>query len=413
MTKLNLYRRHRPDCEAKRPWQSRSSEYDERRRDWGRKCDCEIHMSGTLDGRFSRKTTGTADWVKAHAIAEVYEKAGSWTGVPKPAAIPVVPAPASEKTRITVEDACTLFVTHRESAGVGAATLRKYRTFIKQIRAYGNSRGYVMIDQFTPTDIDLFWANWKLGPRAKAKRLDTLRAFFRFCANRKWIPESPVSSDIKAPVGSSKATNKAPFTDDELQRIIKACDEVKIEWKNETGVGVWTGEDLKDLIWLMVYTGFRISDATFFDMKRLKGDQVFIRATKNGGDVFAYIPAWVRDRLLARADRFGHRPFIVARSERLETVTNIWRRRLAKAFEVAGPFDEPATPHRFRHTFARVLLEKGVPVADVADLLGDDEKTVREHYARWVPERQARLTRILQDAFDGRPKLRAIQGRRG
>jgi integrase len=80
---------------------------------------------------------------------------------------------------------------------------------------------------------------------------------------------------------------------------------------------------------------------------------------------------------------------------------------------VAGPFEEPPTPHRFRHTFARILLEKGVPVADVADLLGDDEKTVREHYARWVPERQARLTRILQDAFDGRPKLTEIQGRRG
>jgi hypothetical protein len=39
-----------------------------------------------------------------------------------------------------------------------------------------------------------------------------------------------------------------------------------------------------------------------------------------------------------------------------------------------------------------------VPVADVADLLGDDEKTVRAHYARWVPERQARLTKILKDA---------------
>jgi hypothetical protein len=35
-------------------------------------------------------------------------------------------------------------------------------------------------------------------------------------------------------------------------------------------------------------------------------------------------------------------------------------------------------------------------VADVADLLGDDEDTVREHYARWVSERQARLTRILK-----------------
>jgi hypothetical protein len=59
-----------------------------------------------------------------------------------------------------------------------------------------------------------------------------------------------------------------------------------------------------------------------------------------------------------------------------------------------------------------MLLEKGVPVADVADLVGDDEKTVREHYAQWVPESQTRLTRILQDAFDGRPKLSAIQGGR-
>ena len=65
-----------------------------------------------------------------------------------------------------------------------------------------------------------------------------LRAFFRFSVNRKWIPESPVSSDIKAPVGSSRAKNKAPFTDDELERIVKACDVVKVQWKNDTRVGL-------------------------------------------------------------------------------------------------------------------------------------------------------------------------------
>jgi integrase len=326
--------------------------------------------------------------------------------------MPLAAPPAPETPRITIEDACKVFLTNRESAGIALSTLRKYRTFTKQISTYAQGRGYVMLDQFTPDDIDLFWANWRLGARAKGTRLHTLRAFFRFSVNRKWIPESPVSSDIKAPVGSSKAKNKAPFTDDDLQRIIRACDEVKVQWKNETGLGVWTGEDLKDLIWLMVYTGFRISDATFFSISRLQGNQVFIRATKNGGDVFAYIPDWLRDRLLARAERFGARPFIVGRSERLETVTNVWRRRLDKAFEAAGSFEERPTPHRFRHTFARFLLQKGVPVADVADLLGDDEKTVRDHYSRWVPERQARLTRILQDAFDGRPKLTAIQGGR-
>ena len=54
-----------------------------------------------------------------------------------------------------------------------------------------------------------------------------------------------------------------------------------------------------------------------------------------------------------------------------------------------------------------------MPVADVADLLGDDEDTVKEHYARWVPERQARLTKILQEAFEGKPKLVVIDGGRG
>jgi site-specific recombinase XerD len=82
-----------------------------------------------------------------------------------------------------------VFITNRESAGVAPATLRKYRTFTKQIAAYGESRGYVMLDQFTPADIDLFWANWKLSARAKGKRLHALRAFFRFSVNRKWTPE--------------------------------------------------------------------------------------------------------------------------------------------------------------------------------------------------------------------------------
>jgi hypothetical protein len=323
--KLNLYRRHRPGCESGKPEDSRSTERDERRKGWGRKCNCQIHLSGTLDGKFSRKATDTSDWDEAHRIAEAYEKAGSWTGKRQPQPVAHEAAPGPTKSRVTIEDACKVFITNRESAGVAPATLRKYRTFTTQITAYTDSRGYVMLDQFTPDDIDLFWANWKLGARARGKRLHTLRAFFRFCVNRKWISESPVSTDIKAPVGSSKAANKAPFTDDELNRIIKACDDVKVEWKNESGLGVWTGEDLKDLIWLMVYSGFRISDATFFNIKRLKGDQVFIRATKNGGDIFAYIPDWLRDRLQARAERFGKRPFITGRSERLETVTNIWR----------------------------------------------------------------------------------------
>ena len=168
------------------------------------------------------------------------------------------------------------------------------------------------------------------------------------------------------------------------------------------------GEDVKDFIWVMVYSGLRISDVGLFNMSRLSGNEIFLRAKKNGGDVFAYIPDWLRDRLNARAKRCGVRPFVVGHSDRLETVTDMWCRKIGKVFELAGAFEEPPTPHRLRHTFARILLQRGVPVADVADLLGGDEKTVREHYSRWVPERQARLTKILKDAFDDKPKPKLV-----
>ncbi len=423
---LNLYRRHGSHCPGGRALYERTYEADELRRGW-KKCSCPIYASGTLDSKFKRKNTERAIWSDAKTIAADWERAGSWYGRRKsPEPIPAPTEPIQPKTppRITINDAMAAYLAVREGAKIAPATMRKHRTFTKQLAAFADAHGYAMLDQFTSADIDLFYSGWKLGARAKAKRLGTLRAFFRFCAKRKWVavdatdPKSigPVSSDLKPPIGANCVANKVPFTDEELQRIIRACDQLEpISWSNHKTRGVWTGEDVKDFIWVTVYTGLRISDVGLFNVNRLRGNELFLRAKKNGGDVFTWIPDWLRDRLQELAKERGPRPFVAGRSDRLETVTDLWRRKINRVFELAGTFEETPTPHRFRHTFARILLQRGVPVADVADLLGDDEDTVREHYARWVPERQARLTNILQDAFTDkpRPKLVALPKRTG
>lgn len=422
---LALYRRHRRHCKAGHSEESRTSEYDERKKGWKR-CECPIFLSGTLRGLFKRYNGGQWEWESARALAAQFEVAGSWnpsTQLSPPPAQTVAPLHDSGATRVAIGDAIQVFLTHKQGAKIAAATLRKYRTFTKQLADFAQARGYVMLDQFTSADIDVFYGNWNLGARAKGKALSRLRNFFRFCAKRKWVsvdatdPKSvgPVSSDLKPPIGANRVTNKAPFTNEELHRIIDACDRLcTVKWSNGfKQEQAYSGEDLKDFIWLMTYTGLRISDACLFNMNRLKGNEVFLRAKKNGGEVFAFLPDWLRDRLNERAKRFGSRPFVVGRSDRLETVTDMWRRKIGKVFELAGKLDETPTPHRFRHTFARILLERGVAVADVADLLGDDEKTVREHYSRWVPERQARLTKILKDAFDDKPRPKLVAIRAG
>ena len=400
---LSLYRRHRQECEAEHPEESRSGEFEERSKKWKR-CGCRIYAAGILGGKFRRRYTGKSTWEEAKGVVAVWEAAGSWDGLSK-IEEPAAPAPEPESGRIAIADAIAAFLVIRAGAKIAPATLRKYRTFTKQLRTYADNKGYVMLDQFTSGDIDVFYSGWNLGARSKGKALGTLRNFFKFCMNREWLAKNPVTSDLKPPLGANRVANKVPFTDSELQRIIDACDRLgAVEWNNGRKTGVWTGEDVKDFIWLLTYTGLRISDVGLFRIDRLHGNEVFLRAKKNGGDVFTWIPDWLAQRRTQRAKRHGPRPFVTGESDRLETVTDLWRRRINKVFELAGRFEDTPTPHRFRHTFARILLQRGVPVADVADLLGDDEDTVREHYARWVPERQARLTNILRDAFNDKPR---------
>ena len=46
------------------------------------------------------------------------------------------------------------------------------------------------------------------------------------------------------------------------------------------------------------------------------------------------------------------------------------------------------------------MQKPGVTVRDVAELLGNTEDMIRKHYGAWVPERQARLTKILKEAIE-------------
>jgi site-specific recombinase XerC len=126
---------------------------------------------------------------------------------------PCEPPPDVETSRIRIVDALAIFLSLREGEKLAQATLRKYRTFTKQLMEFADSRGYVMLDQLKSADVDAFYSGLKLGIRSKAKRLSALRAFFRFCVNREFLLKSPVSSDLKPPQGSSRVANKIRFTD--------------------------------------------------------------------------------------------------------------------------------------------------------------------------------------------------------
>lgn len=406
---LNLYRRHGSRCPGGRSVHDMSYEADELRRSW-KNCRCPIYASGTLNGRFKRRNTEMPSWDAAKAVVSAWEASGTWdtTTLAVPATAPPPESePQPEPQGVTITEATQSFLTNRKNRGIETATIRKYQTFVNQLRGYCDSRGYIRLQQLTVTDMDRFYASWADGKRSKAKKLDRLKGFIKFCVKRKWLAEN-IAEDLAAPEGSSIPANRGPFTDAELGRIYAACDALGGPTAPGPGYRNWSGEDIKDFLMLSIYTGLRISDVATFDItRRLKGNDVFLRMHKTKKELYSWIPDWLVERLHARAKLHGAMMFQCGESTQMRTIAEQWRKRLAKVFKLAGKFDEQPTPHRFRHTFVRILLESGVPIADAAELIGDTEAIVRQHYAKWVPERQARLTRILQKAL-GPKKLELV-----
>jgi integrase len=408
---LNLYREHTSACTQKRRVRLHNRKTDESPRYGWKKCDCPIYASGTLGDGFRRKKTNHTTWPEAEAQALGWEQAGAW------AAPPVTVPPATETARtdspagISIADALDAFIEKSKKHRIKPPTIRKYKTFTKQFGAYlCDTKGYVVASQLKMVDGELFYATWKDGPRAAGKKLERFRKLVRFWVKRQWITSDLGVFDIEPPIGANEPGDRLPFTDEEIETIYTACDEIgEITWRNGPLSGSWNGQDAKDFIILSVFTGLRISDVATFDVKkRLQGNDIFLRAKKNDKRLFTWVPNLVRDRLLDRQKRVGSRIFQTGLSDRLETVTDTWRKKLNRVFEIAQKeqkFEQKPTPHRFRYTFVRILLQRGVPVPDVAELAGDTEEIINKHYAKWVPERQERLTNILKAAFADRPKL--------
>jgi integrase len=404
---LSLYRRHRRQCTARHSHNSFSTEFEERKRGWKR-CECPIVVAGTLQKKFKRHSTNLWEWDQVRPIAAAFEQAGSWDAAALAtvsAAQPSLPSPggAAQTKRVTINDATEAYRAKCKGRNIQPTTYAKYKTFTNQVEAFATDRGYIFLDQLSVADMDRFYASWADGIRAKAKKLDRLKAFVKFCLKREWITKD-ITSDLEVPQGSSVPLPKAPFTDEELDDIFKACDELGPApgppRRN------WSGEDAKDFIYLSIYTGMRISDVATFDItKRLNGNDVFLRMHKTRQPLHTWIPDWLVNRLRAREKIHGPLIFRCGVSLTMKQLTDIWRnRRLSVVFDLAGPFEEKPTPHRLRHTFVRILLEKGVPDTEVATLIGDTVEILRRHYARWIPGRQERLSRILKDAFEGKAK---------
>jgi integrase/recombinase XerD len=355
---LSIFRLHGPRCSAKKSKHDRTY----------RRCSCPIHVEGKCGDRFLRQSLHTTNWQRAQKLTVEAEARGSWDPLPEEA----------RAQPITIAEATARFLKDAETGRrLSEATLRKYRLMFKRLEKFAAKKGFLYLKQLDLNALREFRESWELGPRTAMKKLERVKAFFRFATENEWITVN--SARLLRGPANIRDTQKLPFEPAEIEKIFKACREVSIQG--------CSNDELLAFTLVLRYSGLRIGDASMLTIERFKGDDLYLYTQKSGTHVFVPLPPFVMNLIRAITPKHGEYLFTGPGSLRMETASDLWRRKLAtvfKAAEIPG-----GHPHRFRHTFAVELLKNSVPMEEVSILLGHSSVRITEkHYASWVQARQ-------------------------
>jgi integrase/recombinase XerD len=363
---LTTYRRHRKDC---------------RRRAEGRKyrrCRCPIWVDGFLGHEEIRKATGLRDWEKAQALIREWEADGQPNAEP-------------EIAPVTISAAKEEFLRDAEARNLKEPTIYKYRLLFRQLEIFREAIGLRYLKELDAPRLRKFRATWKDGNLAALKKLERLRALFRFACGSKWITENPVA-ELKSPKVNARPT--MPFTQEEMVRILRACEE-SCEASRLSAKA--NARRLRALVLLLRYSGMRIGDAVSCTWERLNGKKLLLYTQKTGVPVYCPLPDFVV-KSLEEIRLPNTRYFFWSGASKLQTATGDWQAKLKKIFEKAKLPDGHA--HRLRDTFAVELLLAGVPLERVSIFLGHGSIRITEkHYAPWVRERQEQAEADVRRAW--------------
>lgn len=345
---LTLYRRHRATCK-----------FTGRRA----KCSCPIWVQGVLQGEHVRESLDLTNWEAANKLMREWE--------------------LGKKDVPTLDDAADRFLADLKRRSLSPDTVKKIELLLGELRL---TFPRLRIDRLTSDDMGKFAEAWKVRPTTARKKLERLRSFFKFCIGRKWIEINP-ASEIRAP--KETLIERKPYDNAELEKIAWA-----IPLFPRKGIYREANRDrINAFIAVLRWTGLRIRDVVQLKPSAIVGGFITVRTHKNGKPV--QLPVHP-DMEKALTEINVGEYFFWSGEGNPKSCVGDWQRTLRRLGMIAGVHIHA---HRWRHTFATQLLSKGVPVSEVAAILGNSPRIIEKHYSQWIQARQDSLNAAVRATF--------------
>ena len=271
--------------------------------------------------------------------------------------------------------------------GLSQNTLDSYRSDLEQFSSWleKNNLSYINTSKKEILSYLSFLFQKGLGSKTVARKLSSLKSFFRYLVFKSIIPNDP-SSEVETP----KLLKSIPksISEKEVEALLAAPDE-------ETDIGLRD----KTMIETLYSCGLRISELTNLELLNLNLRQGVIRVIGKGqkerlvpmgdqliGLLELYISSSRKNLLNKRHSDFL---FLSTRGQRM-TRQSFWHR--IKHYCLASGFEpDKISPHVLRHAFATHLLNNGADLRVVQLLRGHSDLNTTQIYTEVARQRLKRL----------------------
>ena len=271
--------------------------------------------------------------------------------------------------------------------GLSQNTLDSYRSDLEQFSSWleKNNLNYIKTSKKEILSYLSFLFQKGLGSKTVARKLSSLKSFFRYLVFKSIIQNDP-SSEVETP----KLLKSIPksISEKEVEALLAAPDE-------KTDIGLRD----KTMIETLYSCGLRISELTNLELLNLNLRQGVIRVIGKGqkerlvpmgdqliGLLELYISSSRKNLLNKRHSDFL---FLSTRGQRM-TRQSFWHR--IKHYCLASGFEpDKISPHVLRHAFATHLLNNGADLRVVQLLLGHSDLNTTQIYTEVARQRLKRL----------------------
>jgi integrase/recombinase XerC len=220
-----------------------------------------------------------------------------------------------------------------------------------------------------------------------ARKLATLRSFYKFCLRRGYVKTHPLAT-IRTPKQEKRLPKFLEL--DQITKLLSTPDD-------NTLLG---GRD-RAMLEVLFSTGVRVSelvDLNFGDVEyegrtiRVRGKGKKQRTTPIGPTALAAVQKYLQLRRSdARSANFDQQALFVNKHGRRLSTRSV-RRKLDKYLLQAG-LDPSISPHTLRHSFATHMLANGADLRSVQELLGHQSISTTQIYTHLTTPR-------LKQAYD-------------